>query len=68
MTRKDYVILAAALRATHPCAAPSGQLTLTSAAESSLWARTVRSVATALGRDNPRFDLQRFLRACGAPE
>jgi|APGre2960657373_1045057.scaffolds.fasta_scaffold343911_2 hypothetical protein len=48
MTRKDYVLIAEALRI---------------AAELGIDPR--RKIAAALADDNPRFDVARFLEACG---
>jgi hypothetical protein len=56
MTRKDYVLIAAAVSAA---AIPSQPM-----AEFAREAVAVR-LADALGRDNPRFDRERFLKACG---
>lgn len=57
MTRKDYVLLAAALRNAQP---PEPE-----PIERAAWLRTVYSVADALMRDNPRFDPVRFHKAAG---
>lgn len=62
MTKKDYVLLAAALKASR-CEFESG----------SEYGRGVRTqfevtalkLATALQSDNQRFDRERFLKACG---
>lgn len=60
MTRKDYELLAEAIRLTRSKAEWRGisldQDTLTAAAE---------SMAQLLEYDNPRFDRARFLTACG---
>lgn len=55
MTRKDYVMLAAALRAARP---PKGS------ADRFGWARCVQSVGDALAVDNPAFDRPRFIANC----
>lgn len=59
MTRKDYIIIAAAIKAsrTHP---DDGKLTDQACVD-----LTARELARALGRDNPRFDGERFLKAAG---
>lgn len=60
MTRKDYCLIASAIRA--------------SAAETDLLhekrsaARIADNLAAAFERDNPRFDRARFLSACGVGE
>lgn len=64
MTRKDYVLLANALRNARPTM-------YTHAArmdhETNVrWLATVCSVSDALTKDNARFDSDRFLTACGA--
>jgi len=55
MTRKDYVLLAAAI-ASMPSHAPTLRAATRSAA---------LVIADALAKDNPRFDRERFLTACG---
>ena len=63
MTRKDYEILAAALRRTHPGEPAHGS----SGVERRLtqFGITTRSIADALQADNPRFDRKRFYAAAG---
>jgi hypothetical protein len=57
MTRKDYVMLAAAIKEAHAYAIDAARrLGVASAAH---------EVADAIARDNPRFDRDRFLKACG---
>lgn len=53
MTRKDYIALAEALHEAHE---ESGL--------STGWALTVDKIANVLAADNPRFDRERFVRAC----
>lgn len=57
MTRKDYELIAAAIKATKP---PSHHQ---AADQQHEW--TASTLADALGRDNPRFDRERFIKACG---
>jgi hypothetical protein len=55
MSKKDYILLAAALRESEPTydeARPS-------------WVATCNNVANALGRQRAQFDRARFLAACG---
>jgi hypothetical protein len=56
MTRKDYVMLAEVIKRN-----------ATSSTESSFidFARMAEDLATELQNDNPRFDRDRFLTACG---
>lgn len=57
MTRKDYILIAAALRqAIELCADPISRAAAGFAAG---------KVCNALEQDNPRFDRERFLKACG---
>lgn len=64
MTRKDYVTLAESIRTSRHMAMKYAvgerqdeQLIATD--------RTAKHVADALQSDNPRFDRERFLKACG---
>lgn len=57
MTRKDYVAIAAAVRASLS-ATPGKQAPL-------LAQNIVESIACVMERDSPRFDRERFLKACG---
>ena len=59
MTRKDYQLLADAIREN---VRPAGQA---SPAVRRAVQETARSVAAALHRDNARFDSRRFFIACG---
>ena len=64
MTRKDYVLIAAALKSTKPV--PPTNATLdTRVAGAMAWGRTAAYLTDALASDNPRFDRERFLKACG---
>lgn len=58
MSRKDYVLLAAALRRERPTGAPDGEAF-------GMWRASVLAVASALASDSHRFDRDRFLRAAG---
>lgn len=64
MTRKDFEIIAAALKNALPVAKFASS---TRAAEEQINAhRDICGVlANALGQTNPRFDTARFLKACG---
>ena len=58
MTRKDYVALAEALQRVQPITSSSF------ARPRSTWYRCVDSIADVLETDNPRFDRERFVKAC----
>lgn len=58
MTKKDYILLAQALKDNHPTI-NDGMIHL------SVWNSIVLDIAKALQSDNPRFDSARFLTACG---
>lgn len=61
MTRKDYVMLAAALKSVQP----QSFLVNEPWAHIAQHMRDVEALADALASDNPRFERQRFLTACG---
>lgn len=61
MTRKDYVLIAAALQR----AQAASHYRETQEAMLEMHAACVHGVADALALDNPRFDTERFLKACG---
>ena len=63
MTKKDYELIATALRQatiTGTCVRSSSDLDLVNATHRA----AASSLASALERDNPRFDRDRFLAAC----
>ena len=60
MTRKDYVLIAAALAA----AGQTYSARLIAEARDQ-WVEDCHALADALARDNARFDRERFLTACG---
>lgn len=62
MTRKDYVLIAGALKSSHV----SNTLNNGNRALYNNGIDNAASlIADALARDNPRFDRERFLKACG---
>ena len=60
MTRKDYILIAAALKEALP---PDTMPFPVSGPE--MHADIAENLCRALARDNPRFDRERFLRAAG---
>ena len=56
MTRKDYVLIAAALARGEPIDEGEAR---------DGWRQAVNAVTAALQSDNTRFDRDKFLRACG---
>ena len=63
MTRKDYILIAAALKESRShIASPNASLR---DARSETLDVTVGRLAEALASDNPRFDRERFLTAAG---
>ena len=60
MTKKDYIIIAEALKNAEPTETENDSGTAVSA-----WVKSIIKVCQALGRQNPRFDGQKFLTACG---
>lgn len=58
MTRKDYMLIAAAIKETHDAMADRP-------AERGGVYNTAATIACALRKDNPRFDAARFMDACG---
>lgn len=71
MTRKDYVLIAAAINKAHLFASTDG-MTVAESAEycshkfrETAYREAARALADALGNENPRFDRGRFLTACG---
>lgn len=67
MTKKDYIKLAQALKDSRTDnSEPSRKLyPVVVAASESQWKDTVETIAFTLQSDNPRFNRDRFLAACG---
>jgi hypothetical protein len=63
MTRKDYVLIAAALKEAAEQVPNTGLIGQTY--ETLGHYTAARVLAHALAKDNPRFDRERFLTACG---
>lgn len=61
MTRKDYKLIADAIRKATPVALNEKELPLLRQAH----ANTALRIADALGAENARFDREKFLLACG---
>ena len=64
MTRKDYVAIATALNRTYP--AHRRELDGKPDEAVAQWQFSVDAIADVLAEDNPRFDRDRFLKACVA--
>lgn len=65
MTRKDYVLLAAALLKSKPHIDPSIDDNGVRLSAELQFAASATSIATALSQGNPQFDRVRFLKAAG---
>lgn len=63
MTRKDYILIAAAIRETLLTDPKTG--IVPPDREAAATHRAALRVADALAADNPRFDRAQFLKACG---
>lgn len=61
MTRKDYIAIAAAIQR----ARSASNYRETQEAMLEMHTGCAHSIADALALDNPRFDRERFLKACG---
>ena len=59
MTRKDFELIALNIRTTRPAFADA------SFSERYRWDMLVRQMVEDLAMQNPRFDSQRFIKACG---
>lgn len=62
MTRKDYIVLAAALKASKPDAREY-PIALSAIAAYKAWEHTVTAIAEALQADNAKFDRSKFFKA-----
>jgi hypothetical protein len=62
MTKKDYILLAEALKSSKP--ENLGSFSMKSA-EIVQWETTLKVLTKALQQDNPRFNEKTFLEACG---
>lgn len=60
MTRKDYILIAEALKTVRDGYSPHWNANLFRACDDH-----AHDLADRLGRDNPRFERDRFLKACG---
>jgi hypothetical protein len=70
MTRKDYVLIAEALRNDAAHLQPMNESDYNKMLDweqgaFDQWNTTVLAIAASLQQDNPRFDRARFLAACG---
>lgn len=66
MTRKDYVLIAEAIQAEHAWV-QENRAVLGSCVDAQLFRmkETAGRIAGAMAQDNPRFDRERFMQACG---
>jgi hypothetical protein len=64
MSRRDYILIARALRAARTIRVDANG----NSRPNTQWLACATCVSHALGCDNPRFDAARFLTACGAAE
>lgn len=60
MTKKDFEMIAKALKNATPTEVEQEQGTTQDG-----WIKSVREMARELGRNYPKFDVQKFLLACG---
>lgn len=71
MTRKDYITIAAALKAaglSRPhVLAVSGTICHVNRETQLTWFACVTEITNVLSRENPRFDASRFHDECGVP-
>ena len=62
MTKKDYELIADALRSTDPrCGNPTPE----TKGEINQWKKAIYKLAFALKNDNSQFDMDKFAAACG---
>ena len=64
MTRKDYVLIAEALKDSKPTTWDGSTEQFDNGAYTA-WLSSVRMLCYRLSQNNPRFDRERFLAACG---
>ena len=67
MTKKDYVLIAAALKDAKRPLCPDWTLNDCLRVDQG-WTAAVMHVTSALNAENPRFDRTRFLAACGVTQ
>lgn len=60
MTKKDYVVIAEALKKAEPSDVENEQGTMLEG-----WVKSIKFVALALGRENEKFNVDKFLKASG---
>lgn len=59
MTKKDYVLIAKALKSAEPTNDEQEMGTFLDG-----WLKAIREVTVALATDNPKFDIRKFSHAC----
>ena len=57
MTKKDYILLACVFKTNYELLSQAGHKTI-------LWV-VVKDICRELQHDNPRFDSDKFMKACG---
>lgn len=65
MSKKDYILLAQALKDSKPENLLSVQTTNDMKIGITMFLRTCENIANKLAQDNPRFNRAKFLTACG---
>lgn len=63
MSKKDYILIAQALKKAQPTAKEIEVETMMGG-----WINCIREISIAFGQDNNRFDSDIFLEACGLEE
>jgi hypothetical protein len=64
MTRKDYILIAASVNRSRMASGISGAAPIKAAKDSALHLGAI-DLAASLKHDNPNFDRERFMVACG---
>jgi hypothetical protein len=65
MTKKDYILIAAALHRGKPATQEGVPCNTYTSIACNTYTNIATHIATALATDNPRFNRSRFLEACG---
>lgn len=70
MTKKDYLVISAVLKAAKPmewsgCGSPENPSDLIAQGKWFMWKEIAGRMCTAMGNQNPKFDRTKFMLACG---